>query len=126
VSGVLDDTEYKTITKNVNNFMNNKKDAPNYAVSSLGNIRYESLIYMNSQILSSYIRSGKLPSFIIVDSWSVIASTSTKFYTPEEINSAAVTVKNYVLKNKKIPSTVNIRVVRLWSLLILDLQLQMY
>ncbi|OPY29194.1 MAG: Cell surface glycoprotein precursor [Methanobacterium sp. PtaU1.Bin242] len=55
------------------------------------------------------MRSGKLPSFIIVDSWSVLASKSTKFYTREEINSAAVSVKNYVLKNKKIPSTVNIK-----------------
>ena len=108
VSGVLDETEYKTLIKNVNNFMNKNKDAPNYAISSLGNIKYESLIYMNSQILSSYINIGKLPKFIIVDSWSVIASTSTKFYTPEEINSAAVNVKNYVLKYKKIPSTVNI------------------
>ena len=42
----------------------------------LGTIRYESLIYMYSQILNSYNITGVLPDYITVNPWSVVSNPS--------------------------------------------------
>ncbi len=72
--------EYLDIASRVKSFMDSNGNAPNYASTSLGKIRYESLVYMFSQILNSYKTNNKtLPNYITVYPWvngtNVIGST---------------------------------------------------
>lgn len=107
--GLINSTEYLDIANRVNNYIANNGIAPNYASSSLGNIRHESLVYMYSKILYSYDLEGKLPNFITVDSWSTVSSSSTKFYYRAEVKNASTRVKNYIQNNKQLPTSVVIR-----------------
>lgn len=65
-TGTLSKSEYLTVATNVKNFINSNGRAPNYASSSLGNIRYESLIYAYSKILDFYKTNGRLPNTVSV------------------------------------------------------------
>ena len=87
----MDKTGYLELASRVQSFMDTNGRAPNYATTSAGNIRYESLIYMYSGILNSYRINNVLPDYVTVDPWTsvlnsdVIGSTSygyveKKFY----------------------------------------------
>lgn len=65
-TGTLSKSEYLTVATNVKNFISSNGRAPNYASSSLGNIRYESLVYAYSKILVYYKTYDKLPSSISI------------------------------------------------------------
>ncbi len=107
--GYLNQIDYLNLAKDVDNFMIANGRAPNYQTSSLGNIKYQSLVYMFSQILSSYKANNYiLPEIITIRPWSVISNSTTKFITLDQIETAAKTVKNYVETNHTLPSTVNI------------------
>ena len=107
-NGIFNSTEYLNIANRVNSFMNSNGKAPNYATSSLGNMRYESLVYMYSQILSSYNNENVLPSFIKVNSWAVVSNSNTVFYSVDQVNDAASRVKAYVEANHRLPNYVTI------------------
>lgn len=107
-SGIINSTEYLDIANRVNSFMNSNGRAPNYASSSMGNIRYESLIYMYAQILNSYNINGVLPDFIIADPWSVVSNTNTVFYSEDQVNDAAHRVKSFIEANHRLPNYVTI------------------
>lgn len=51
------------IVTSVNNYINVNIRAPSYIASSLGNIRFENLIYTFSKILTFYGSNGRLPSY---------------------------------------------------------------
>jgi len=108
VSGNINSSEYLSRAKELETFMYGNNRAPNYQNTSLGNMRYESLIYMYAQILSSYGSNNKLPDFIVVNPWSVVSNSSTKFFTTDQIKTAAGNVQNYVETNHTLPTTVNI------------------
>ena len=79
-NSIINSTEYLEIANRVKTFMDSNKRAPNYATqTSTGNtIRFESLVYMYSQILNSYNQTGVLPDNINVTSW---------YYVTNKINS---------------------------------------
>ena len=104
--GLINSTEYLDIAKRVSNYIVNNGVAPNYASSSLGNVGYNSLIYLFSKILSSYGVNGDLPYFVTIDNWTVISNSNTKFYDEYQIIDAAKRVKNYIETNKKLPTAV--------------------
>lgn len=107
--GSLNKTEYLELAMDVENFIIANGRGPAYQTSNLGNIRYQSLVYMFSQVLSSYKSNNyTLPELITVRPWSVISNTSTKFFTIDQIETAATTVKNYVETNHALPNSVNI------------------
>jgi len=107
--GSLNKTEYLELAMDVENFIIANGRGPAYQTSNLGNIRYQSLVYMFSQVLSSYKSNNyTLPDLITVRPWSVISNTSTKFFTIDQIETAATTVKNYVETNHALPNSVNI------------------
>jgi parallel beta-helix repeat protein len=107
--GTLNQTQYLDLARNVEFFMYGDGRAPNFQNSSLGNIRYDSLIYMYSQILSSYkANSYALPDFITVRPWAAVSNANTKFITTDQLKAAAETVKNYVETNHALPSSVTI------------------
>ena len=105
--GTLNQTQYLDLARSVEFFMYDGR-APNYQNSSIGNIRYDSLVYMFSQILSSYKANDTLPDLITVRPWVVVSNSSTLFITTDQLKSAAGTVKSYVETNHALPSSVTI------------------
>jgi Predicted double-glycine peptidase len=115
----LNSTEYVDISTRVKNFMHSNGLAPNYASSSIGKIRYESLIYMNSLILNSYYKTNQMPSFIIINPWSVVSNSNTLFYSLDQIINASSRVQSWAEANHQLPAYVTIsgRQVNMASLL---------
>lgn len=113
-SGKITKTEYLDLAVRIQSYINSNGRAPNYASSSLGNIGYESMIYLYSRILSYYDSNDVLVKSANMNPWaSVINQTSGNKtdedgYTITQISAAAGVVKSYVEANKKLPSTVEI------------------
>ena len=105
-SGMIKKTEYLDIANRVNSFMNTNGKAPNNVKSSEGNIRYESLVYMYSEILNSYNINGILPDLIITDPWSVVSNKNTVFYNVNQVNDASNKVKSFIETKHKLPKDV--------------------
>jgi hypothetical protein len=76
-SGTIQNSEYVKLATNLDKFITDKGRAPNYLSSSLGNIRYESLVYMFSRIISFNDANGRLPTYVTVTSWSSQTGTTT-------------------------------------------------
>jgi glutamine amidotransferase-like uncharacterized protein len=62
-------TEYLAIANRVLSYINTNSKAPTYAVSSRGNIRFGSLIYMYSKIMAYYYTNGRLPGYVSMAHW---------------------------------------------------------
>lgn len=62
VSGEL--YNYVTIARNINTFINNKKRAPNYAQTRLGNIPFSKLVYMYAKVVNFYGKQNRLPNYV--------------------------------------------------------------
>ncbi len=107
-TGNLTNTSYVTLANNVMSYMSTNGRAPNYQSTSLGNMRYENLVYTFAEIMNSYMVAKDLPNFIIVRPWTTITNSSTKFINMNEINYAAETVKCYVETNHQIPNNVTV------------------
>lgn len=104
----INKTEYLDIANRVNNYIDNNARAPNYASTSTGTIRFESLVYMYSQILSSYNINGVLPDYIIINPWVIVSNTSTSFVSMDQINNASARVETYIETNNRLPNYVTI------------------
>ena len=65
-NGNIQKTNYINIAKNVYNYINLHGTAPVTATSSLGLIRYETLIYSFSKILGYYNTNNRLPAYVSV------------------------------------------------------------
>jgi transglutaminase-like putative cysteine protease len=63
-TGSISKTEYAAISKRIYTYINKYNTAPRLAVSSLGNFRYETLIYTYSKILGFYGTNKRLPNFV--------------------------------------------------------------
>jgi hypothetical protein len=72
VTGSITKTEYLNITQRIKSFIDANNAAPNYASSSLGNIQYESLVYMYSKILDFYSITNGLPNYVSVKAWTAL------------------------------------------------------
>jgi glutamine amidotransferase-like uncharacterized protein len=68
-TGIITETEYLSIAKRVNDYISTYKKAPPYSTSSLGNIKFESLIYMFSRIMTYYATYNRLPKQISMTSY---------------------------------------------------------
>jgi glutamine amidotransferase-like uncharacterized protein len=58
--GNITETEYIGIATRLNNYINTYKKVPSYSTSSLGNINFESLIYMFLRIITDYMTQNGL------------------------------------------------------------------
>ena len=65
-TGTLTKSQYITIANNIKNYIATHHTAPNYASSSIGNIRYESLVYIYSKIMDYYLNYNVLPNTVLV------------------------------------------------------------
>jgi hypothetical protein len=87
--GTLTKSEYVNIANNIKNYITKYKTAPNYASSSLGNIRYESLVYMYSKIIDYYHTNNVLPNSILVSNINGVDSTGVTItiHNPPKVSS---------------------------------------
>ena len=92
INGNILKTNYINIAKNVYNYINLHGTAPITASSSLGLIRYETLIYSFSKILGYYGTNNRLPAYVCMQrgmvktpTVSVSASNKTTVVIPEAI-----------------------------------------
>lgn len=76
-SGNISITEYLNISKNIINLVESNSRVPAYVNSSLGNIGYESQIYLFSRILGFYHSHHRLPNNVSLSAW-----TGTKLPNP--------------------------------------------
>ena len=75
-SGNINKTEYLDLAIRVQSYMDSTGKAPNFATSTLGKIRYESLIYLDSRILSFYADNDVLPKYAVINPWSTSSTPS--------------------------------------------------
>ena len=91
-------TEYLSIAENIQSYIGSNNSAPNYMASSLGNIQYESLVYMYSKILNYYNTNGNLPNYVLVD------SSVTNTTVPSSLQQYLQTTTNCQVTNSQIQS----------------------
>jgi len=68
-SGTLTKSEYLSVAGQLNTYMNTNAGIPNYVSTSLGNMRYENLVYTYSMILNFYTTQNRLPNTVSVSPW---------------------------------------------------------
>jgi len=73
--GTLTKAQYLTMAKNINDFYSSNGRAPNFAVSGVGDIRYESLINGYAKILKEYNKTGVLPSSMSFTSVTAVSTS---------------------------------------------------
>ena len=86
VNGTINKAGYLTIAQNIKSFIDSNGIAPNYAVSSLGKIQYESAIYMYSKILNFYRTNKYLPVYVTMTPgiWNDLPSNMQKYLQPTD------------------------------------------
>ncbi len=105
--GILDKDSYLNLARNVEYFMFDGR-APNYQNSTIGNIRYDSLIYSFSQILNSVKQTGRMPDFIVIEPWSKISNTSNTFVSIGTTILFADIVKFFIENRHTLPTNITI------------------
>lgn len=86
--GNLKKTEYINLANRIYNYINKYGTPPASVTSSLGRIRYESLIYTYSKILGFYGTNKRLPGYVSTNPGTITfkqQSTSPVVYTPPTI-----------------------------------------
>ena len=90
--GNIDKANYLDLAKRINAFIDANGAAPNYANTNLGKLRYESLIYSYSKILTYYQTNKALPNYVSVKAWSAVTSVISQarpvYITSDYINGA--------------------------------------
>ena len=105
---IINNENYVNLANNIISYMYTNNQAPDYRTTNLGDVRFESLVYLYSQIISSYNATKTLPQSITVNPWAVISNTSTVFITNDQVKNASEAVKSYVDANHALPSTVTV------------------
>lgn len=104
-SGNLYMSEYLDLATRVSSFIESKGVAPNYANSSLGYIKYQSLIDAFARITAFYKVSLRLPSYVMFNADAKL-DTPSKTISIKNIIKGASNLKTYYTNNKVLPSTV--------------------
>jgi len=92
-SGKLTRSEYISLSKRINSYITTNGKIPSSMSTSIGTMKYQSLVYMYSKVLAYYNTNKVLPSTVSVKSW--YATT----LGPAATNNK--TVQNFFLKNAK-------------------------
>ncbi len=90
-SGNLKKAEYITLANQISAYINSNGRAPNYMNSSLGKIRYESLIYTYTKTITFYTTNKRLPNYVSVYPW----GTSTSEGSPSTVAAILKTASRY-------------------------------
>ena len=102
-SGNINKSEYLNLATKIQNFMDSTGRAPNYASITLGKIRYESLIYLESRIMNFYGVKKVLPKYAVVNSWNG-SSNGTTSTIPDSLKQYLKPTANAQSNNSNIKS----------------------
>jgi hypothetical protein len=112
-------SDYVDFAQRITGHMNDNHQAPPYGYIGLGKIGYQSQVYLYTRILSIYNSTGSLPSSISVKPWSAnnipILHLQDVSFTPTQIATAAVTLKNTIETTKTIPTIVNVNGITIYT-----------
>lgn len=75
-SGMLIKNEYLSIAQEIQTSISSSGLAPNYVNTSLGKMRYETMVYSYAKILNFYVTNKRLPNTVSVNPWSTSKPTS--------------------------------------------------
>ena len=76
-TGNIYKTEYFVMAGRILSFINSDGRAPNYSSSTLGNIQYESLVYMYSRVMNYYSTKNVLPKYASMKKWQTTSNNPT-------------------------------------------------
>ncbi|WP_414468479.1 transglutaminase domain-containing protein [Methanobacterium sp. ACI-7] len=85
-SGSINKEEYLNIAQRIKSFIDSDGHAPNYITSSLGNLQYESTIYMYSKVLDFYNTHSRLPSYVSMEPWKDVDPVDMQQYLQQTAN----------------------------------------
>ena len=108
--GTFTKAEYLVLAGTIQTYIGSNQKAPATVSTGLGNVKFESLIYLYSRVLSNYKEDGnKLPALITVRSWAAAnIPIVDEFFTVQQITKAAVDVKKFVEGNKYLPEYITV------------------
>jgi DNA-dependent RNA polymerase auxiliary subunit epsilon len=108
--GTFNKTEYLALAQTIQTYIVGNGQAPATISTSLGNVKFESLLYLYSRVLSNYKEdSNKLPALVTIRSWSTTnLPIMDEFFTVEQITKAANDVKRFVEGNKYLPEYITV------------------
>ncbi len=106
--------DYLDVASRVASFISTNNQDPNYASSTLGNIKYENLVDAFSRILAHYKTNSQLPNYVTITAIKKSSSTvtpdtstaSSKTISIKNILTGATNLKNYISNNGQLPNTV--------------------
>jgi len=104
-SGNLTKAQYVELASRVSSYISENEQAPNYANSTLGNIKYDSLVDAFARVLAFYKSNSRLPSSVEIDG-NAKSDSSTKTISIKNVITGATNLQKYYESNKKLPSTV--------------------
>jgi flagellar motor switch/type III secretory pathway protein FliN len=102
-SGNILKSEYLENAVSILNFMDTYGRAPNYGSTSLGNLRFEGLVFSFAKIIDFYKDFDRLPNYAVI-----IQSDFMGSVTVEEVEAAASELKNYVEIHNSLPDTIQV------------------
>ncbi len=76
-SGNLTEASYLDLAKRLKAFIDANGKLPNHASTPLGEIKYESMMFLFAKILSFEDTSSRLPSYVSVTPWSTISTPAS-------------------------------------------------
>ncbi|WP_286242096.1 pseudomurein-binding repeat-containing protein [Methanobacterium ferruginis] len=110
-SELLSQADYVDLAKRISEFIENNLIAPEYGLSAIGKIGYQSQIYTYSRVLAYYKTNQKLPVNIIIKKWSTANIPTTGInlcFTINEIAAATTDVQEYIDTNYHLPISVEV------------------
>ncbi|AXV37709.1 MAG: hypothetical protein CIT01_05610 [Methanobacterium sp. BRmetb2] len=103
ISGNLLKSEYLQNAIGILNFIDSNGRAPNYFRTSLGNLRFEYIVFSYTKIMDFYGDYDRLPNYT-----KICLSDFMQSLTVDEIETASNCLKNYVQANKILPDTIQV------------------
>ena len=101
-SGNITKANYIDLAKRVDAYINTNGVVPNYANSTLGKLRYESLIYAFSRILAFYETNKYLPNYVTIKPWSTVGTAGTSMPVPASLQQYLQATTNCQVNNAQI------------------------
>lgn len=91
-SGTLTKTEYLSVSQDINKYINSNGKVPNFANTSLGKMRFESMVYTYAKILNFQLTNKRLPNTVSVNPWS---KSTTSEGSPSTVSQILKTAARY-------------------------------
>ncbi len=99
-NGTIDEAGYIDLAKRVKAFIDANGAIPNHATTPLGEMKFESMVYTFSKILSFYSTNNRLPGYVSVDPWSTVSTSSMQ--VPDNLLKYLQSTANCQVSNSQI------------------------